>query len=111
MLAYPGHEGSPLRHQFGLFVKNRPTSHHLLRRWYTVTQGSGVIGMLLPEESYSSLNELSRAIGAKTENAWMNWFYIDENNDRSPISVLRDHSKIIRRKKPLSLPNTPSALA
>jgi hypothetical protein len=24
------------------------------------------------------LNELSRAIGAKTENAWLNWLYLDD---------------------------------
>jgi hypothetical protein len=50
-------------------------------------------------DMYPSLNELSRAIGAKTENAWVNWFYVDENGDRAPVSVLRDHSKIIRRKR------------
>ncbi len=49
---------------------------------------------------YPSLNELSRAIGAHAENAWFNWFYVDPNGDRERVSVLRDHSKIIRRKKP-----------
>ena len=48
---------------------------------------------------YPSLNELSGAIGAKTENAWMNWFYVDENGDREPVSVLRDHNKIVRRRR------------
>jgi hypothetical protein len=50
-------------------------------------------------DMYPSLNELSRAIGAKTENAWVNWFYVDENGDRAQLSVLRDHNKIVRRKK------------
>jgi hypothetical protein len=48
---------------------------------------------------YPSLNELSRGIGAKTENAWINWFYLDERGNRSPVSVRRDASKIIRRKR------------
>lgn len=50
-------------------------------------------------DGYPSLNELSKAIGAKTENAWVNWFYIDPNGDRAPISTLRDHAKIIRRNR------------
>jgi hypothetical protein len=50
-------------------------------------------------DMHPSLNELSRAIGAKTENAWINWFYVDANGDRTPVSNLRDHSKIIRRRK------------
>ena len=49
-------------------------------------------------DMYPSLNELSRAIGAKTENAWVNWFHVDETGERRPVSVLRDHSKIIQRK-------------
>jgi len=48
-------------------------------------------------ESYPSLNELSRAIGAKVENAWVNWFYVDPNGDRVAVSTLRDHAKIRRR--------------
>ena len=49
-----------------------------------------------------SLNELSQAIGAKTENAWVNWFFIDDQGQRRSISELRDPSRIrkrIRRRK------------
>jgi len=41
------------------------------------------------EGSLRSLNELSRAIGAGSENAWLNWFYLDEDGTRSPIARLR----------------------
>ncbi|MFL9826979.1 hypothetical protein [Rhodoplanes sp. SY1] len=50
-------------------------------------------------ENYPSLNELSRAIGTKTENAWKNWFYNDAKGNRAPISNLRDESKIVRRSR------------
>jgi hypothetical protein len=38
---------------------------------------------------YGSLNELSKAIGAKTENAWVNWNYTDEHNRYRKVSELR----------------------
>lgn len=47
---------------------------------------------------FSTLNELSRAIGTKTENAWVNWFFIDENGDRKQVSILRDPNKISARR-------------
>lgn len=46
-----------------------------------------------------SLNELSRAIGAMTENAWVNWFFIDDRGQRRPVSGLRDPSTITSRTK------------
>ena len=45
-------------------------------------------------ELYRDRNELSRAIGAKVENAWVNWYYVDPNGDRAVVSTLRDHAKI-----------------
>jgi len=45
---------------------------------------------------YPSLNELSNAIGAKKENAWGAWYYLD-NGKKRPVSDLRDPSKIIHR--------------
>jgi hypothetical protein len=39
--------------------------------------------------SYRSLNELSRSIGARTENAWVNWFFKDRNGRRVAVSTLR----------------------
>ena len=46
---------------------------------------------------YTRLNELSVAIGTKTENAWANWFYRDENGQRHPVSDLRDPGTIARK--------------
>lgn len=48
---------------------------------------------------FSKLNELSRAIGTKTENAWANWFFVDEQGQRRPVSDLRDPDKITSRTK------------
>lgn len=47
---------------------------------------------------YTSLNELSQAIGATRENAWASWYYMDSNNKRRPVSDLRDQSKIVHRR-------------
>jgi hypothetical protein len=43
---------------------------------------------------FARLNELSRAIGTKTENAWVNWFYFDSSGKRRPVSDLRASSTI-----------------
>jgi hypothetical protein len=48
-------------------------------------------------KGYGSLNELSRAIGIASENAWANWFFRDEKGRKRPLSDLRDPSKIARR--------------
>jgi len=44
----------------------------------------------------TSLNQLSRHIGAPTENAWLGWNYKDGEKVR-PVADLRDPSKIRRR--------------
>lgn len=49
--------------------------------------------------TFQSLNELSRAIGAKTENAWLNWLYLDDRGMRHPVSKLRDPSVIATRSR------------
>lgn len=56
-------------------------------------------GWLLENDSktYHSLNELSRAVGTKVENAWVNWFYRAPDGQRQSISALRDPAKITRR--------------
>jgi hypothetical protein len=46
-----------------------------------------------------SLNELSRAIGARTENAWANWFYLDEFGQRRAVSNLRQPGTIASRSR------------
>ncbi len=55
-----------------------------------VLQGDGRV--------FRSLNELSRAIGAKTENAWVNWLYRDQLSGRRPVADLRDPKKIATRR-------------
>ena len=40
-------------------------------------------------KSYPSLNQLSRAIGAKVENAWNNWYFIGPDGKRQLITALR----------------------
>jgi hypothetical protein len=50
--------------------------------------------------TYPSLNELSRAIGANNENAWVNWFCPDPKNPKGvAIGTLRDESKIVFRRR------------
>lgn len=48
---------------------------------------------------FSKLNELSRAIGTKNENAWMNWFFIDRDGQRQSVSILRKPQKVSSRPK------------
>jgi hypothetical protein len=49
------------------------------------------------EGGYTRLNQLSRVIGTKTENAWVNWFYREESGLRHPVSDLRDPDTISSR--------------
>jgi len=49
--------------------------------------------------AYGSLNELSRAIGARTENAWINWFFFDDSGQRRSVSDLRDSTTVLSRRK------------
>lgn len=48
---------------------------------------------------FNSLNELSRAVGARTENAWLNWFYLDSKGQRQPVAVLRDPLRVHERTR------------
>ena len=72
------------RSYLGTDYKARATGGH----WVLLDDGS----------SHGSLNELSRAIGANIENAWVNWFYLGPDGKRRAVSDLRDPSKITRRK-------------
>ncbi len=47
-----------------------------------------------------SLNALSRSIGATTENAWVNWFFIDASGRRAAVTTLRQE----REEPPAELP-------
>ena len=64
---------------------------------YRAVAGNGAWTRLDTREQFFSLNQLSSSIGAKTENAWMNWFYTDETSQKHMISELRDSSKIQTR--------------
>jgi hypothetical protein len=46
----------------------------------------------------NTLNELSRAIGAKTENAWQNWFFQSGEGPR-PVSELRNPELVVRKNR------------
>lgn len=46
---------------------------------------------------FSTLNELSRAIGTKTENAWLNWFFLDTDGRKQPVGNLRN-AKMIKKR-------------
>jgi hypothetical protein len=46
----------------------------------------------------TSLSELSKLIGAKTENAWINWYYFDDSGRRNPVSKLRSEDSISKRQ-------------
>jgi hypothetical protein len=48
---------------------------------------------------YASLNKLSRAVGPTSENAWINWFFVDSEGQRRPVADLRDPATIVERKK------------
>lgn len=54
----------------------------------------------IPElnESFKSLNEMSRRIGAKTENAWRGWHYRDKNNISYPALKLRNPNNIRKKR-------------
>lgn len=62
--------------------------------------------MLQPTgQTCASLNELSRAIGARTENAWVNWFYRAPDGSKMTIAELRDPSRVAnrRRSRPINI--------
>jgi hypothetical protein len=58
-------------------------------------------GWVLASDSktYHSLNALSRAIGAKSENAWLNWFYFNDEGKLRPIADLRNPDEVARRAR------------
>lgn len=68
------------------------------KNYYAVVKG-GKWHLDGDDAQYSSLNELSGAIGTKIENAWVNWFYRGENGERCPVSDLRDPNTINTKGK------------
>lgn len=65
---------------------------------YEATAGSGVWQFKNDQRSHPSLNALSKAIGAKTENAWRNWYFKDEIGTTRPVSDLRNPKTVANRK-------------
>ncbi len=51
---------------------------------------------------FRSLNDLSRGLGAISENAWVNWFYRNERGERCPVARLRDERTVNRRRMQLT---------
>ena len=56
-------------------------------------------GRVVANDSKTQLNAQSRAIGAKNENAWLNWFYFNSEGMLRPIADLRDADKVARRAR------------
>jgi hypothetical protein len=86
--------------RFGVhFPEGFEIFRNYLGRDYRARASTGNWRLIGSNLRYPSLNELSRGIGAKVENAWMNWFYLDPSGQKRPVSSLRDPSKILARKK------------
>ncbi len=52
-----------------------------------------------PGEKFLTLNQLSRAIGVPSENAWINWKFIDETKQLKTVNVLRKQQHAEWKKK------------
>ena len=50
-------------------------------------------------QAYPTLNELSKAIGVKVENAWAHWFFRTPEGERKAVAALRDPGKVARRTR------------
>lgn len=50
------------------------------------------------QKIYSSINQMSRAIGIKNENVWTNWEFKDESGGFKKIEALRSPDHVRRRK-------------
>jgi hypothetical protein len=54
-------------------------------------------------QMYDSLAELSRAIGAESENAWAGWLCRNSEGQTVPVGMLRDENTVVKRKtKPIA---------
>jgi hypothetical protein len=79
-----------------------PEDHEIFRTYlgrdYRARATGGRWMLAHSGQECGSLNELSRAIGTKGENAWVNWFYLTSYGASKPISEMRDQNKIRRRR-------------
>jgi hypothetical protein len=51
------------------------------------------------EKRYPTLNELGGAIGAKSENAWKNWFFLGDGGKPALLDKMQDVSKVRNRNR------------
>ena len=81
-----------------------PEGFHVFRTYLgndynaRITKGAWVLEG--KSERYRSLNAVSRAIGAGTENAWINWYYRGPDGMRRLVSDLRNQLVPESNKKP-----------
>jgi hypothetical protein len=70
-----------------------PENFEIFRTYQGVEYRAKAVGgswlLLNDGRAYASLNQLSRAIGTKTENAWNNWYFINAQGKRSLVNALR----------------------
>jgi hypothetical protein len=93
----PANSGGHIERRFGVhFPAGFEVSRIYLGREYHANAVSAGWALANDGKTYASLNELSKGIGAKVENAWQNWFYL-EGSERKRIAALRDPNKITRR--------------
>lgn len=71
------------------FPENFKIKRRYLGSEFEAIATSGQWRLLKDGQLYGSLNELSKAIGAKTENAWLNWNFADENGKIRKVGDLR----------------------
>jgi hypothetical protein len=50
-------------------------------------------------QGHSSLGDLSRSIGAKTENPWFHWHFQRHDGSEGRVGELRDEKTIVRRRR------------
>lgn len=50
-------------------------------------------------DTFTTLNQLSRAVTSSPENAWKSWFYVDQNGERKALDNLRDNRRITSRSR------------
>lgn len=81
------------------FEEGAEIYRHYLGKDYRARAEGGSWVRLDTGERAESLNELSRSIGATTENAWMNWLIDTPNRTGMKITDLRDQHKIVRRRR------------
>ncbi|MCE9508721.1 MAG: hypothetical protein K8R48_10490 [Alphaproteobacteria bacterium] len=74
---------------FRIYKGKKYTAKAVNGKWFLINNG----------QLYRSLNELSSTVGAKTENAWINWFYLDAYQNKRPVSYLRSPDTIIKRAR------------